>query len=327
MNIIERYNAEFQNEIRKLVDGYLSEDLGKKQRQLLSREARAGSLERPALLLVSANIFGASRTLAVRTAAALKLTESWILMHDDMMDAITPDRSLASKINASDILAVSAWRAIRDCQARSGMKNGGSLIESYLDMLNRTLQGQSLDLAFRHSKDGLSCASVKFYCDIARLKTSCMAIYGPLQFGAILARAKHRTIECLKKIGEPVGIAYQIQDDANDLIELKKGRGRGWSQDLCEGKLTLPLLHAYQHAAVESKKRIDVIMRKAPEAKSKIDIDFLTRIIHDTEGLEYAAQFRKGLLADARRIYQKNIDKLPKSVDSRELFDFLTGAQ
>ena len=85
--------------------------------------------------------------------------------------------------------------------------------------------------------------------DIARmytLKTTRYTFEAPLVLGALLAGASDEVMGELSRLIEPVGLAFQIQ---NDLIEYQKFKGvnRLRQTDLLEGKKTLLLRAAFDH--------------------------------------------------------------------------------
>ncbi len=76
------------------------------------------------------------------------------------------------------------------------------------------------------------------------LKTTRYTFEAPLVLGALLAGAEADALAELSRLIEPVGLAFQIQ---NDLVEYQKFKGvnRLQQTDLLEGKKTLLLRTAY----------------------------------------------------------------------------------
>ena len=78
------------------------------------------------------------------------------------------------------------------------------------------------------------------------LKTTRYTFEAPLVLGALLAGAGEESLGELSRLIEPVGLAFQIQ---NDLLEYQKFKGvnRLRQTDLLEGKKTLLLRSAYDN--------------------------------------------------------------------------------
>jgi geranylgeranyl diphosphate synthase, type II len=328
MNVIERFDKKYHELVSSAICEYLASAKGLPFSEV-RKTSLAGTFERANVLLAAAIAFRSEETLAVRAAAALKLTETWILMHDDLMDTIGPwnPYSLSSTLNTSDVVSTQAWAAIRDCERRLGGERGRRLSDCFTEIVTKTLEGQSLDLAFRQHFRTLRRVKIEFYLKIASLKTSSMAIYGPLQLGAILGGAPEKTIRRLKMIGQPAGIAYQILDDLHDFDSRSNLDPKIRFQDLYEGKLTLLLLHSFMASPEKVKARFDEILVKRPEDKSRSEVAFMANMIRRTRSQEYAIRLRRDILFKARGALARYKESMPSGKTDAELFDFITDVE
>jgi geranylgeranyl pyrophosphate synthase len=107
--------------------------------------------------------------------------------------------------------------------------------------------------------------------------------------------------------GKSVGIAFQLMDDILDYTGTEKELGKPPRQDLREGKITLPLLHALREAgSAERGRAVELLARKK---RSVGDIAFLARLVERTGGIEYTARTAGSYVARGKRY----LSALPES--------------
>ena len=85
------------------------------------------------------------------------------------------------------------------------------------------------------------------YLDVVYCKTASL-IAAASETGAVLAGADPATRKAMFGFGKSVGMAFQLVDDILDFTGTEKELGKRPFQDLREGKVTLPLLHALREA-------------------------------------------------------------------------------
>jgi octaprenyl-diphosphate synthase len=110
----------------------------------------------------------------------------------------------------------------------------------------------------------------------------------------------------LAQYGLHLGIAFQLIDDVLDYIALSPKFGKNIGDDLAEGKMTLPLIHA-MNACKNSEQRNLVI--NAIETGSLKDLDKIQDLIFATNAVEYTVNFAHQEVAKARAA----ISNLPHS--------------
>ena len=81
-----------------------------------------------------------------------------------------------------------------------------------------------------------------WYFDIIKKKTASL-ISSCCKIAATSVTKQKKIIESVSRIGENIGIAFQIKDDLFDYGKKKIGKPRGI--DIKEKKLTLPLIFAF----------------------------------------------------------------------------------
>lgn len=78
----------------------------------------------------------------------------------------------------------------------------------------------------------------------------------PLTLGAILAGASKKDLEMLTKLGETIGMIFQIKDDELNLFGDEAMMGKSIGSDVREGKKTLYYYHLFQKSDGEIAHRL-----------------------------------------------------------------------
>jgi octaprenyl-diphosphate synthase len=73
------------------------------------------------------------------------------------------------------------------------------------------------------------------------------------RLGGLLAGADAAVCDALHAYGLNLGYAFQIADDVLDYASDTQTLGKNVGDDLAEGKATLPLIHAMQHAGSKTR--------------------------------------------------------------------------
>ncbi|VVB77407.1 Geranylgeranyl diphosphate synthase [uncultured archaeon] len=282
---------------------------------------RQGSYRRPGLILLCGQLFGASIEDLLLPAAAEQLSEDWILMQDDVEDDsdLRRGKPAAQKlygwihtINATNIGQMAMWQMLKDyMEKKPGI--GGKVYDKFYDMIAYTIDGQFIENKFIHDTKDISKASEELYFRILDSKTCYYTVYGPMQIGAMVAGQDARTLDALREIGKPAGIAFQIADDILDMTADEKVFGKKNFGDLYEGKLTLIMLHAYGKATQDEKSRIDSIYKKKRQDKTDEDIGFLREVIAKYDGIGYAKETAKRYGQMAAEAMQRHSEELPNN--------------
>ena len=290
---------------------------------------RQGKYVRPGLLMITGQMLGAKSDELIIPAAAMQLSEDWILIHDDIEDdsemrrgkpALHKIYGCEHAINAGDGAHLLMWQMLRDYLEEYGIKRGLSLFDMFSKILTATVEGQYLDIDFAKRIKEIGKADEKMYYGIVERKTSCYSVYGPMQLGATVAGADQKILDLFKKIGIEAGNAFQIMDDVLDFTADEKSFGKKKYGDLYEGKLTLIALHAYKEASAAEKRRIDKIFAKSKNSKTNEDIDFLIEMIEKYKSADYAYSIAMKHGAEAKRILDENRNMLPDN-EFRGIFE------
>lgn len=283
---------------------------------------RQGSYRRPGLLMLSGMMFGAKPEELLLPAAAMQLSEDWILVHDDVEDHSVMRRGkptlhllygMEIAINAGDGAHMAMWKMLKDYMMVSPKSKGGRLYDKFYHMLQHTVEGQYLDDNFIYNVKDLSKGSESIYYRIIEGKTCYYTVYGPIQLGAIVAGQGDRMLRLLEKITKPAGLAFQIVDDILDMTADEKHFGKQKYGDIYEGKLTLIIHDAYKKANESEKRMLDSVYAKKREDKSESDIASVVEIVNKYNSIDYARELVLKYQKQTQEGISKNRERLPKN--------------
>ena len=281
---------------------------------------RKGNYRRPGLLMLSGQIFGASMDDLVVPAAAMQLSEDWILIHDDVEDHSEMRRGKPTlhviygdelAINAGDAAHIAMWKMLQDYTY--GAKHGNEVYDKFYHMIEHTLEGQYKDTDFVRNIRSMGKSSERFYFDVIESKTCYYTVYGPMQIGAIVAGQGRKTLDMLERVGRPAGRAFQIMDDILDMTADEKTFGKKRYGDIYEGKATLMVIHAYGQAGAGEKEMVDRVYSKRWNEKTPDDIANVVGIIEKYGGIEYAKSVAKSNGQEAKDALKESISVFPQN--------------
>lgn len=105
--------------------------------------------------------------------------------------------------------------------------------------------------------------------------------------GAVSVMAPQRDVERMRRFGEAVGMAFQIQDDILDYSRTAN-TGKPSNNDLREGKITLPLIEVLEKCTPAE--RLQLLDKLSQCKDDESAVDFLQGVVEATGGVEMAAR-------------------------------------
>jgi geranylgeranyl diphosphate synthase type II len=274
---------------------------------------RQGKYLRPTLLILTCEAMGGKPQDAVKTAAAMQISEDWILIHDDFEDKSEVRRGKPTlhrmygpelAINAGDALHIIMWKVLTDNKSLDS-KITTALIDEFYRMLTRTALGQALEIKW--AKENKIDFLDKDWFFIADGKTSYYSVAGPMRLGAIIAGATNKKLDLLAEFGLNLGRCFQLVDDVLDLTSDFKGLKKQIGNDIYEGKRTAILGHLLRNADKKDKKKLTLILKKSREEKTKNEVDWVIKKMHEYGSIKYARKLAKKLKQKALRIFEENL--------------------
>ena len=287
---------------------------------------RKGKYLRPTLVLLTASAMGFSEKKALQTAAAMQVSEDWILNHDDIEDGSLMRRGEPAlhqiygselAVNAGDALHVVMWKILRDNEKILGSQKTFEIIDEFYQMLTRTTLGQTVEIKWiQENKQNLTDKDCFFVFDG---KTTYYTIAGPMRLGAILANASEEQLEEIYEFAQPLGRCFQIKDDLLDLTSDFRGLKKQTGNDIYEGKRTIMLMHLFRTARPKDKAKLIGIMNKVREKKTPGEVEFVIELMKKYHSLNYGQRIAEKLAKEALKIFEKKLMFLSKSPAKEEL--------
>ncbi len=271
-------------------------------------------------------------------AVAMELFQSALLVHDDIMDRDPVRRGqktlhvqyaeLAGRAGASD--AAHLGEGLGICAGDVGhflafeiladMKIAPAVYRRILQLCARELScvgvAQMQDLV-----NGTGSGAVPDD-EILRLylyKTGRYTFSLPLMVGGLLAGAKASTLKRLEKIGEYLGVIFQIKDDELGLFADAETIGKPAGSDVREGKKTLYYSYLFNKATESDLRRLSRIFGSS--AAGPAELQYVRGLVKSLGVREEVAGVASELAAKARAL----IGALPASrqEDRQVLLDLL----
>ncbi len=205
--------------------------------------AAGGKRLRPLLTLATARMCGYDGPRHVHLAACVEFIHTATLLHDDVVDESLLRRGLAS---ANAIFGNKASVLVGDflfARAFQLMVEDGSLpVLAILSGAAATIaEGEVLQLS---TQNDLSTPEER-YLQVIGGKTAAL-FTAACQVGAVVAGRPRAEEAALADFGTNLGMAFQLVDDALDYVADQRALGKTVGDDFREGKITLPVLAAYQ---------------------------------------------------------------------------------
>ena len=264
-----------------------------------------GKRLRPMLLLLAAAALGKRDGDGVgadahQLAAVIEFIHTSTLLHDDVVDEsdLRRGRSTANAVwgNAASVL-VGDFLYSRSFQMMVELDRM-EVMRILADTTNRIAEGEVLQLLHVRNPDTDEAA----YLGVIERKTAVL-FAAATRLGALLAGADAATCDALHDYGLNLGYAFQIADDMLDYASDAGTLGKNLGDDLAEGKATLPLIHAIDHADAATR----AILRAAIEHGDAGALPAVQAAIASSDSLGYSRK-RAGDYATAA---ERALDGLP----------------
>ncbi len=200
-----------------------------------------GKRLRPLLCLACSTIVKSVNDHSIYLAAAVELIHAATLLHDDVIDESNLRRGIPTanatwgnkpSILVGDFLFARAFELMVKT-------NNIQCLDILSSASSKISEGEITQLRTMHSFD----VSVEEYIKLIEKKTAVL-FESACKTGAIAADADEKSANNLGLYGRYFGIMYQIMDDIYDYTNGERGKKVG--DDFKEGKITLPILLAFE---------------------------------------------------------------------------------
>ncbi len=253
---------------------------------------------RPTLVMLSAAmnapVKGASTGRRACLAAMLvEMIHVASLIHDDVIDEADMRRGRAS-VNArwQSHKAVILGDYILARNMGIGLQSGQfDLVTHICGSMAVLCEGEVLQDECAANRT----MSRKSYLDIIYKKTACLLGVSS-SAGALAVGATRDKVTTMRRFGEAVGMAFQIQDDILDYTPTAQ-TGKPACNDLREGKITLPLLSVLERSTEERRNELIGQLSRCHEDDGAVE--FLRSTVEREGGLAYAGEVMQGYIVRA----------------------------
>jgi geranylgeranyl pyrophosphate synthase len=215
-----------------------------------------GKRVRPALVVLAGETLGADRAHLLAPAAALEMVHTFSLIHDDLpaLDDDDLRRGRPTLHRAFDeAIAVLAGDALLNLGLQVVAEHPADLEPHWrlraVSVLARAvgtfgmIGGQVDDLAAeRGGVDPEAATAAALLESIHRRKTGALLV-ASLEIGGLCARASEPDLARLRRLGDLVGLLFQIRDDILDVEATTEALGKTAGKDERAAKLTYPRLY------------------------------------------------------------------------------------
>ena len=225
-------------------------------------QAGGGKRLRPILVLLSAKLMakssmGKTTDAGIRMAAVVEMIHTATLVHDDVIDYAKSRRGRPSanviwgnhtSVLAGDWLYMQAFSvALKERDFH--------ILDLLIGLTQMMVEGELLQLECIGKID----ISEADYMELVDRKTASL-FSACARLGAIVGGGGDAAEQRMGEFAWNLGMAFQLVDDILDFTSSEKMLGKPVGNDLREGKVTLPLIHALSQASAEERKLVETVL-------------------------------------------------------------------
>jgi geranylgeranyl diphosphate synthase, type I len=268
---------------------------------------RGGKRFRAVLVLAGYHLATGRRPDPVLSAAAaLEHFQSWMLIHDDIIDhseqrrggttvhlrlaadhrretlgGSSEDYGTGIGITLGDLEEPFTVEAILASQSPAPARLAA--LDEYVRMTRLTAYGQLLDI--RNGTLDPARVTEDDVLAVHRLKSAIYTVVSPLKIGSLLAGRRPAQLADLEAIGTDLGIAFQLRDDVLGAGFEADAAGKS-ANDLAEGKRTLLIVKAWESGTETDRGRLSRVLGNAGATPE--DVERARDVIRSTGSLAYS---------------------------------------
>jgi octaprenyl-diphosphate synthase len=242
---------------------------------------RKGKQVRPMFVFLSSLLHGGITEATYTAASLIELLHTATLVHDDVVDDSYERRGFFS-VNAlwKNKIAV----LVGDYLLARGLllsieRDEFRLLKLVANSVREMSEGELLQIEKTRRLD----IKEEVYFEIIRQKTATL-IASACATGAAASGASDEEVENMRRLGETIGIAFQIKDDLLDFGSDDIGKPKGI--DIQEKKLTLPLIYSLRKTNPTTRKHIIYIVKNNNTDRGKVQE--VVAFVHKEGGIAYA---------------------------------------
>ena len=234
-----------------------------------------GKMVRGGLVQFAHSLCGENNEDVLKVAAAIELLHSSLLIHDDVIDRdvlrrgessvfaqyqdLADSKGMKETLHYGNSMAICVgdlcYLLAYDLLAEVDATYRQAIIQFFSTEIGKTVfaQMQDIDLGYVDTCTEDDIMSVYKY------KTARYTFSLPMMVGAMVAGANKEVLSLLEKIGNSLGILFQIKDDELGLFADETKLGKPIGSDIKEGKKTLFWYYLMREVSNEEKAKLDGI--------------------------------------------------------------------
>ena len=263
-----------------------------------------GKRVRPLLFILSARLCGCRGNHLADVSTIFEYLHAATLLHDDVVDTATVRRGLST---ANTIWGNQAVILVGDFLLAKSLSLAVDTDKlKVLKVLAHTTtlmaEGEILQLLHANNLD----LTEEQYFEVTIRKTAAL-MSAACQIGALLGGVSEAQEESLTQFGLNLGISFQVVDDILDFTGDERQLGKPVINDLKEGRITLPIIHALAQAGESDHRRLKELAREVrPEVAPEI-----LALLEKNGSLDYARTQARHYTLKA----QENLELFPESIE------------
>ena len=213
---------------------------------------------RPTLVALAGGAVGPLGDAHITAAVIIEMVHLATLVHDDVMDEAEIRRGqLTIAANWGNEIAV----LFGDCLFAQAVKMAASfptpeICRAVATATNTVCTGEILQTQHRRNFE----LSRREYFRVIEMKTAELFTLS-CDLAAFLSGAKAEQRAALRQFGAAFGTAYQVYDDCVDLFGSETAAGKSLGTDLAKGKLTWPVLLAWERATAADRPLLESLIQ------------------------------------------------------------------
>ncbi len=272
-----------------------------------------GKRVRPLLLIATSKFAGyKGENRHITLGVVAEYIHAATLLHDDVVDSSDMRRGIKSANitfgNKASVL-VGDFLFAKSFQMMS-MDNDPRIIDAMSMATKNLAEGEILQLVGTGNCD----LTEQEYFDTIYRKTGAL-MEACCVIGSILGGQDQKIQKTMGQFGRKIGIAFQLVDDLLDYTADPDKWGKPLGADICEGKMTLPLIHAMANTDPDTKNVLIRAVKAGMEGEElPVSVDEIIAVFRKEGSLEYTKIVARKAIEDAVEL----LDEVDRSIDGNK---------
>lgn len=282
MNYKDQAVASITEELKKfdLLYNSIRSENSHLQKMVEYMQKADGKKIRPTLLLLTAKALGEVNDMTYHAAVTIELLHTATLIHDDVVDDANMRRgqpSLNSLFdNRKTVLCGDFF--LSSALTQSVLTENLEIVSIIANLGKKLAEGELKQLIMADE----IVIDQEEYFNVIRQKTASL-LSACMKIGAITVGAERKVVNQFSELGELIGMSVQLRDDIFDYYDDNIGKPTG--NDIREGKITLPLLYALEHATASDRQRATAVIQSKNFTEE--NIAYLIEFAKVNGGIDY----------------------------------------